>query len=256
MRKSSRVKTSSMLSEPVSTDILERHPDFELHRRLKRSGRSTLETSELSGVDSETIMLSGKLENPGWKLDKRKFLPMINRTFHDYPDMKWYVFVEADSFIFWRSTLRYLKMLDHTKPHYSGSSTYIGDDLFAHGGAGFFVSQAAMRTVVDYYDAHQKEIEDATDKHWAGDCVLGKVFKDVGVPFTNSWPIFQNKYPGIVPYAKSDGRSAVDDEMRLWCYPSVSYHHVTPKVIEDLWHFEQQWFASDQRVRCVHPSVI
>ena len=35
--------------ESVSPDILESHPDFELHRRLKRSGRGTLQASELSG---------------------------------------------------------------------------------------------------------------------------------------------------------------------------------------------------------------
>ena len=144
-------------------------------------------------------------------------------------------------------------MLDPTKPHYSGSGTYIGDDLFAHGGSGFFVSQAAMRAVVDYYTVHQKEIEEATDKHWAGDCVLGRVFKDAGFPLTNSWPILQGDYPGVVPYANPNGRSSAEDEMRLWCYPSVSYHHVTPEVIEDLWHFEQQWFASDQRVRDTLP---
>ena len=106
-----------------------------------------------------------------------------------------------------------------------------------------------MRTVVNYYTAHQKDIEDATAKHWAGDCVLGNVFKAAGVKFTNSYPILQGHHPGTVPYAKPDGRSSEDDPMRLWCYPSVSYHHVTPKVVEDLWGFEQQWFASDRRVR-------
>jgi hypothetical protein len=233
----------------VSPGILETHPDFELHRRLRRSGRSTLEASELSGVDSEIVMMAGKTDDPGWKLDKWKFLPMVERTLHEYPDSKWYVFVEADSYIFWRSTLQYLSQLDHTKHHYSGSATYIADDLFAHGGSGFFVSQAAMRTVVNYYTTHQKEIEDATAKHWAGDCILGNVFKDAGVKFTNSYPIFQGHYPGTVPYAKPNGRSSEGDRMRVWCYPSVSYHHVTPNVIEDLWGFEQQWFASDQRVR-------
>jgi hypothetical protein len=208
-----------------------------------------LEASELSGVDSEMVMMSGKIDNPGWKLDKWKFVPMMSRTLHEFPDSKWYVFVEADSYIFWRPTLQYLSLLDHTKHHYSGSGTYIGDDLFAHGGSGFFVSQAAMRTVVNYYTAHQRKIEDATAKHWAGDCILGNVFRDAGVKFTNSYPIFQGHYPGRVPYAKKNGRSSEDDKMRLWCYPSASYHHVTPKVIEDLWDFEQQWFASDQRVR-------
>ena len=177
------------------------------------------------------------------------FRGMIHRTLHEYPDSKWYIFVEADSYIFWRSTLQYLNRLDHTKHYYSGSATLIGDDLFAHGGSGFFVSQAAMRTVVDYYTAHQQEVEDATAKHWAGDCVLGNVFKDAGIKLTDSYPIFQGHYPGIVPYAKPSGRSKEGDRMRLWCYPSVSYHHVTPKVIKDLWNFEQQWFTSDQRVR-------
>jgi hypothetical protein len=67
----------------VSADILETHPDFELHRRLSRSGRSTLEASELSGVDSEVVMMAGKIANPGWKLDKWKFLPMIERAFRE-----------------------------------------------------------------------------------------------------------------------------------------------------------------------------
>lgn len=103
--------------------------------------------------------------------------------------------------------------------------------------------------VVDFYMAHQKEIEDITDKHWAGDCVLGKVFKDAGVRFTNSWPIFQGNYPGTVQYARTGSFSGAKEKIRVWCRPSISYHHVAPNVIEDLWHFEQEWFASEQRVR-------
>jgi hypothetical protein len=51
-----------------------------------------------------------------------------------------------------------------------------------------------MKKVVDFYASHQG-IEKFTDGHWAGDCLLGKVFKDAGVPFVNSWPIFQGDYP-------------------------------------------------------------
>jgi hypothetical protein len=137
-------------------------------------------------------------------------------------------------------------MLDYTKPHYSGSGTYIGDDLFAHGGSGFFVSQAAMRTVFEYYTVHQREIEGTTESTGL-EIVFLAVFEDAGLPHTNSWPIFQGDYPGVVPYANPNGRSSAEDEMRLWCYPSVSYHHVTTEVIEDLWRFKQQWFASDQK---------
>lgn len=233
----------------VSKQILDDHPDFELYRRLKRLGRSALLASELSSAESEAIQWHGKTQNPGWKLDKWKFLPMVNRTFSEFPDKKWYIFVEADSFIFWRSTLQYLALMDHTKPHYSGSQMFIGDVLFAHGGSGFFVSLPAMRMVVDYHASHQEKIEKFTDGHWAGDCVLGKVFKDAGVHFTNSWPIFQGDYPGIVPYAKPDDRPVADVKTRVWCYPTISYHHLSPEIVEDLWYFEQRWFKSNPMVR-------
>jgi hypothetical protein len=47
-----------------------------------------------------------------------------------------------------------------------------------------------MRKVVDHYAALKSEIEKFTDSHWAGDCVLGKAFINLGVPFTNAWPAF------------------------------------------------------------------
>lgn len=121
---------------------------------------------------------------------------------------------------------------------------YIGDVVFAHGGSGFMVSQPAMRLVLDQYATHKAEIEAYTDGHWAGDCVLGKVFSEAGVHFSDAWPIIQGDYPGIVAYARPDGRPIADPNKRVWCYPTVSYHHVSPDIVEDLWLFEQQWLAS------------
>lgn len=235
--------------EFVSTDIQSHHDDFKLWRRLQQGGRAIFETSELSGPDSEAIEAVGKPKNPGWKLDKWKFLPMVKRTLDNYPSMKWYVFVEADTYLLWASLLQYLAFLDHTQHYYIGSQTYIGDTLFAHGGTGFIVSQPAMRMVVARYNARQQEIESYTDAHWAGDCVLGKVFKDAGVKFTSAWPILQGDYPGLVPYARPDGRPIADSSMREWCYPVVSYHHMSPTDIRDMWNFEQEWLGSDRTVR-------
>jgi hypothetical protein len=115
----------------VTREIQDDYPDFELYRRLKSLERSALSTLELAGAGSEASQWHGKMENWGYKFDKCKFLPVVNRKFHEYPDKKWYIFVEADSFIFWRSTLQYLGLLDHTKPHYSGSQMFVGDVLFA-----------------------------------------------------------------------------------------------------------------------------
>ncbi|THY44426.1 hypothetical protein D6C99_06778 [Aureobasidium pullulans] len=229
--------------EGVNPDIIAHHADFELYRSLKQSGREVLQSDDLSGSDTEATQLHGKPENPGWKLDKWKFLPMINKTYHERPDMKWYVFVEADSHLLWASLLEYLAALDASKPHYTGSIMFIGDTVFAHGGSGFMVSQPAMRVAVEQYAAHKAEIEALTDSHWAGDCVLGKVFTEAGVKFTDAWPIMQGDYPGLVAYARPDGRPIADPNKRVWCYPTVSYHHLSPDMIEDFWTFEQQWLV-------------
>ncbi|RMY61124.1 hypothetical protein D0865_01153 [Hortaea werneckii] len=215
--------------------------DFELWRRLRAGGRSALDPSELAGSPDRFANMGGKADNPGWKLDKWKFLPMLNRTLHERPDFKWYVFIEGDSFLLWSQLQQYLATLDPTDLIYAGSQMFISGVLFAHGGSGFIVSQPAMQRVVDHYSVHKADIEEFTDGHWAGDCVLGKAFTDSGVPFTNAWPAIQGDYPGLVPYARADGRSVRDESLREWCYPTISYHHMSPGMTQQLWSFEQEW---------------
>jgi hypothetical protein len=83
--------------ETVSAKIKEDHPDFSLYRRLRSHGRDALTADEVHGISSGKLEESwtGHQENSGWKLDKWKFLPMVNRTLHEFPSMKWYVFVET-----------------------------------------------------------------------------------------------------------------------------------------------------------------
>ena len=120
--------------------------------------------------------------------------------------------------------------------------------LFAHGGSAFVVSQPAMRMVVDYYTVHKTEIEAEVDKLWAGDVILGKTFANAGVSFKNAWPLIQGDHPGLLAYARPDGRPVADDQVRQWCYPAVSYHHMTPAMVEDMWNFEQQWAGNNDVV--------
>jgi hypothetical protein len=234
--------------ESVSSTVKETNEDFILYNRL-RDGRQALESDELHGKPNETLLesLSGHTENPGWKLEKWKFLPMVNRTFSEYPDtagIEWYVFMEADSYIVWPTLLDHLATLDHTKPYYSGSAAYIDSVAFAHGGSTFIVSPPAMRPVTEYYNAHKEEVEETTNRHWAGDCVLAMYFAESGTPLTGAWPTFQGEHPGSVAYMESDSQPGTSD---IWCAPAVSYHHVDSSTIKDLWNFEQEqiWLSSN-----------
>jgi hypothetical protein len=235
--------------EDVSTNILETNPDFELHQRLRQGGRAALNSSELAGSPDKYASKTGKPENAGWKLDKWKFLPMLNKTLHERPNMEWYVFTEADGFILGSMLQQYLATLDSTQPIYAGNPMQIGPDIFAHGGSGFVVSRPAMWRLVNYYTAHKSEIEEITDSYWAGDCVLGKTFTDAGVPLTRAWPAFQSDYPGLVEYTRADARPQ-GEKLRVWCTTPVSYHHMSAAQVEEMWNYEQDWIARH------HPVII
>jgi hypothetical protein len=88
--------------ELVDPDIVANNRDFELYRRVKQHGRAVLSPSELSGNRSQAPPSgTGNVEIAGWKLDKWKFVPMVNRTLYEYPYMKWYVFAEGDISVLW-----------------------------------------------------------------------------------------------------------------------------------------------------------
>lgn len=240
------------------------HEDFDLYRQLQKGGRASLSPSDLSGPASYTQHdTNGKPTNAGWRLDKWKFLPMIKKTLQEFPDKKWYVFVETDTYIFWSTLLSYLAALDASNPYYIGAQNEIDDVIYAHGGSGFAISRPALEAAVALYVENKADWEAFTASQWAGDCVLGKALFDSGTKLTWAWPIFQGKDIGDMNY------SHVDFEKRLWCYPSVSYHHTTPSAIGDLWHFEQTRIAQhgegrrpatirhkDVFAEYIHPQII
>lgn len=87
-----------------------------------------------------------------------------------------------------------------------------------------------------YYVERKGELERLTAEHWAGDEVLGGVMRDSGTPLTWAWPIWQGGGvgdEGIWGEVEFGGK-------RLWCFPAVSWHHLAPGAVEDLWEFEQR----------------
>jgi hypothetical protein len=240
--------------ELVDPDIVANNSDFELYRRVKQHGRAVLSQSELSGNLSQAPSGTGHTEIPGWKLDKWKFVPMVNRTLYEYPDMKWYIFAEGDTSILWSTLEAYLAGMDHTEPHYLGSATNIGDDpAFAYGGAGFIVSRPAMRMIADYYSTHKAAVEAYTLARWAGDAVLGKVFFDAGVPVKDIWPVVHGASTSEALFARPYSPGVPKEAEQVWCYPAASLHHMSSAAVDSLWHYEQQWL--EQRVNVSWPKI-
>lgn len=176
---------------PMKQDLIDTNVDFALYLRLKQHGRASLRGDELSGKASFEGSKSGKKDNPGWRLDKWKFLPMMSELLKLRPDKKWYVFVESDSYPVYSNIIQWLETLDPSKPLYYGSEVQIGPDVFAHGGSVFVMSKPAIEIAARYYGDHEDDLNAWTGGHWAGDCVLGKTLRDAGVPLTWGFPMFQ-----------------------------------------------------------------
>ncbi|RYP59103.1 hypothetical protein DL769_008677 [Monosporascus sp. CRB-8-3] len=223
--------------DQVSDTIKDTMPEFKLYNHIRASGRQGLNYQTVFGSGP-----SGALENLGWKLDKWKFLPMVDRALQHRPNAKWFVFVESDTYMVWHNMLEYLSRFDASQPHYLGKHMYIGDILFAHGGSGFALSNPALRKVTGYWREHRDEFEQYTEKQWAGDMVLGKALKDVGVDMR--W---------VFPHLQGDSLTAMDWNVSKlsrepWCYAPITFHHMNMVEFNMLWRFEQEWHHRNRGV--------
>ncbi|KAF1851284.1 glycosyltransferase family 31 protein [Cucurbitaria berberidis CBS 394.84] len=242
----------------VSEKIKKEHEDFKMYNHLQKQGRTGLKSQQvinaMSGSHKGDYLQTDK---EGWKLDKWKFLPMVDRALDTKPDAKWYIFIEADTYLGWNNLLEHLGNFDSSKPYYIGKHLYINNIEFGYGGAGFALSNPAMRKVSEHRSAHVNEYEEFTKTHWVGDCALGKVLEDVKIPLHRSFPHFQ----GDAPATLDPAITKIDRD--LWCYPTITYHHVSPAEIEELWEFEQDWYKRhdvllrhrDVFMELVHPKI-
>ncbi|KAI9763577.1 MAG: hypothetical protein M1835_007775, partial [Candelina submexicana] len=201
--------------EGYSEDLMRDRDDFKLYHHLQ-------EYMPL-GQDPKRLKLEG-----GWVLDKWKFMHILSKTYKARPDLDWYLFMEADSYVIWPNLLRWLKEFDHNQIFYLGSPSYLGNVLFAHGGTGYILSNAAMRASVGKDpDIGDKYIED-TGNMCCGDGVVAKALFDSGVNLTSSWPRLNGEPPYTIPFSEEQ-----------WCSPVVTFHHMLPIDVELMWEFER-----------------
>lgn len=215
----------------VNETIKDTATEFALYRHLRTHGRE--------GLSYETMYGSGPsgADNPGWKLDKWKFLPMVDQALQDRPDARWFVFIEGDTYMLWQNMVAYLAKFDATKPYYLGKHMYINNILFGHGGSGFVLSRPAAEMVSRQWRQHFEEFDEFTRTEWAGDAILGKALKDAGVDMFWSFPHLQGDSLTTIDW----NVSKLDREP--WCYAPTTFHHMNEAEFRQLWDFERQWLT-------------
>ncbi|KAJ5452140.1 hypothetical protein N7445_000323 [Penicillium cf. griseofulvum] len=165
----------------------------------------------------------------GWKLDRFKFLPMVERAKKVNPGAEWYVFLETDTYMVWDNLFRMLEQFNPSFPLYMGSPSPgrgVGDgktNWFAYGGAGFVLSRSAVDTLVareiDKYGQFvgpsvSEEYMQVTKEDCCGDSVLGFALYEKGIELSGMWPMFNPHPLNSIPFG--------DDHH--WCQPAISMH--------------------------------
>ncbi|KAJ5086271.1 hypothetical protein NUU61_007578 [Penicillium alfredii] len=239
------VRTQNVIRN-VKPNTLQNEPEFGFYHRLQKVGREGLTEAEWGDHTNGPL---GKVNNPGWKLDKWKFLPMVDKAFETMPKAKWFIFLEADTYIVWQNVITWLAHLDWNRPYYLGSPMQIGDMLFAYGGAGIILSQNAVQQLHGYTASKQEDLERMTAGEWAGDCALARALGDLQIPLTWAWPMMLTSRPWELDhFSEGYGRQP-------WCYPVVSYHHMTEEDIDLMWHFDRGFFKSGKNALLLHGDV-
>ena len=179
--------------------------------------------------------LRQKTGDAAWNLDKYKFIHMLEKSWKLRPNRKWYVYIEADTYLV-RSNLRlWLDRLDPTEPLYLGSPTYVNGEAFSHGGSGFVLSGVSLSQFANGDESVAARYDEMMKRERFGDYVLMRALRDKGVDFRPAWPMLQGEKPFTIPFGPS-----LDNGVRHWCQPIVTMHHITPDEASQIWAFEQQ----------------
>lgn len=218
--------------DQVNAYITRSSSEFALYNHLRDRGWVGLEALAEQSMDTYY---------PGWKLDKWKVLPMIDKALRRKREASWFVFIETDTYMLWGNMLEYLSKFDPSQPQYLGMHMHIDGVLFGHGGSGFALSNPAMQRLAKHWRENEREFEMysqmdwSSQDEWASDMVLGKAVKDVGINMFWSYPHLQGESLTTIDW----NVSKINREP--WCYAPLTFHGMGPDEFELLWQFEQDW---------------
>ncbi|KAH9842146.1 Glycosyltransferase family 31 protein [Teratosphaeria destructans] len=204
----------------TSPNLRHEHEELEQYRRLQRHVIAGGDVAELGGDKS-------------WRLDKWKFMPMISDAYATYGrSKKWYIFVEADTYVSLHNLVLWLRALDPHKAVYAGAQVMIGDSEFGHGGSGFVLSQSAAQRLSDAYLQNMTRWEEQLVGECCGDKVMAEVLRAADPPV---------HLLRAFPHIQGETVASLDWSPTHWCMPAITWHHVDAAGIHRLAEADRIW---------------
>lgn len=172
----------------------------------------------------------------GWKLDRFKFLPMIEYAYTNNSNADWYIFIETDTYVFWDVLFRVLEKINPRESHYLGTAVPGAyNRWFGYGGAAIVLSQGLLQDLALEGDQRLSvKYEWMAREDCCGDAVLAYVFHaELGARLENMYPTFSGEEPQWTWISKDN-----------WCTPLLSLHHISPETMSSLWQWERCGFSA------------
>lgn len=157
---------------------------------------------------------------------------MLAHAQENWPGLKWYIYIEDDTYIFMDNVLRYLSALEtDDEPSYYGAFSGEGNQTFAQGGSGLVFSKSLMQNIFSGPSVPTLEqYGNETSQACCGDTMLGKVLRDYGV-YVNRGTYGTGSFRPEPPW-----KTGFDD--LIWCTPVFTFHHLHQRDMMQLSEIE------------------
>jgi len=164
----------------------------------------------------------------GWQLDVYKNIPAFKLLYDTYPNAKWYMMVDDDTYVFLSNLKKRLSFYNPDEKLYLGASWPIPTGCFpswsmarfAHGGAGIILSRAAMLAFIGNYDVCVKSFDDC----YAGDVRLALCLNTVGIRLNRS-----ERHVNVNWRGHSDQAPNLEYSWLEPCDLPLTFHHLFSK---------------------------
>lgn len=215
--------------EKLPREYWKDNPDREIYERQNR----------VRGVEQK----SSEAE----RLDKYKYLPMMDMTYALRPGKDWYVFIEADTYVFWENLFRFLAHQEPRKAAYFGSPVWrskLIEPTFAHGGSGIILSHLALKRLVrppgdKHHAAGSSQFGINLKDTTSGDAAVADVLSHRGIRLQGYWPMLNGDKHHTVRF----GDRWLKREQ--WCEPIITLHQINETDMQELWDWEMRRASTD-----------
>jgi hypothetical protein len=201
----------------ISDSRRSKHKDFELYNKLQRAQNAVADMGKFKEDDEHN-------------LQKWSIIPHILSAYHLHPEKEWFVFIESDTYLSLSNMLKWFKQMDPETPIYAGAQVMLGDVELANSGAGIVLSRAAIRELATLSKKRKEAWEELVGQSCCGDKILAEALREANITLHRSFPMIQGEGPFSLDWSENH-----------WCRSTMSWHRMTPAMLDMSWQFEQEW---------------